>query len=181
MRKIIILFLFVLPLLQCQKDDPFDVCHKQYGNLKINFTDSIKIDFNHVLLENQTQTNLDFTAMYVTDDCLLRTGISFFNLKKVGTVQPLKRYDWGDTKQEGSIIFQTYDHADALTERFLLYEEEPHWVQLTEINKNEVKGKMQATFIIRPSTNRHWNLPDTLRFNNIDFMAVKYTGPTFTW
>ena len=176
-----IVAIFATVVFSCHKDDSLDVCHKRYGNMKVNFTDDIKIDFDHILLENQTQTNFDITAAYLTDDCLLRTGINFFGIKKELFTQQLVKYDWGDVKQEGSIIFQTYDNADALTERFLLYEEEPHWVQLTEINRNEVKGKMQATFIYNPSNNRHWNLPDTLRFNNVEFKAVVYTGPPFTW
>jgi len=47
-------------------------------------------------------------------------------------------------------------------------------LELTEISENGVKGIFQATYVYRPSAQRFWDLPDTLRFDEVYFEAIDF-------
>ena len=64
-----------------------------------------------------------------------------------------------------------------LTERFEIFEDEPAWIQLSEISEEKVTGTFQATYVYRQSAFRFWDLPDTLRFNNVAFEASLFVPP----
>ena len=161
-------------LISCDGEEPeaLDCSQKQTGSMYVKFSEvpGQEVDYNLVLFEERNDSILMIYANYFTELCELRVSHNFMvinDLMKQPLI-PLKMVD--GQALIGSTYFQTLDH-DATTEGFDLFEDEPAWFQFTELGEKQVRGVFQATYVYRPGYVRAWNLPDTLRFNNVEFTA----------
>ena len=189
MRKICKTFsvLVLIFTFSCEEEYQPD-CPPPLGEMIARVNDTIVWDFNSVYFRRWTEkdlgtrwadSSLNIRAGFVNAGCELELSLIFHNiaetLNRQGLVKLIYEEDHPSRLQPNS-DFYTWD-VDALTEQFNLFEGEPAWIQLSEITDEQVKGTFQATYVYRPSAFRFWDLPDTLRFNNVSFSAAFFDPP----
>ena len=163
-------------------------CPPPVGEMIAQVNDTIAWDFKHVSFRRWSETefaaswadsSISIEAHFINAGCELELSLNFHNiaqkLNRQNLIKPIYEEDHPSQLQPYS-VFNTWN-VDALTERFNLFEDEPAWIQLSEITDEQVKGTFQATYVYRPSAFRFWDLPDTLRFNNVSFSAAFFDPP----
>lgn len=177
LKSIITSVIVFLMLLSC-KDDDETSCYPQVGEMRAFVNDSIDLDFRFVYyLRDTINSAIEIKSVFINASCEQEVSLNLGNIKENKGKQTLVKIIFGDSdhpsQKTANSIFRTWN-VDAGTESFELFEEEPAWLELTEINDNSVKGIFQATYVYRPSAQRFWALPDTLRFNEVYFEAVDF-------
>lgn len=123
--------------------------------------------------------SIGISAEFINAGCEIEISIHFDNIAQTVNQQNLVKRIFEDnhpSQFQPQSIFNTWN-VDALTERFEIFEDEPAWIQLSEISEEKVTGTFQATYVYRQSAFRFWDLPDTLRFNNVAFEASLFVPP----
>ncbi|WOC39284.1 hypothetical protein [Polaribacter sp. HL-MS24] len=189
MKRMLILFSSVAFtfLLSCEKDSEPN-CPPPTGEMIAQINDTIVWDFKYVSFRRWSDTefanqwadsSISISSEFINSGCERELSLDFHNISQILTRQTLvKRISEENhpSHLQPHSIFYTWN-VDALTEKFDLYESEPAWIQLSEITEDKVKGIFQGTYVYRQSTFRFWNLPDTLRFNNVSFEAILFVPP----
>ncbi|WOC39286.1 hypothetical protein [Polaribacter sp. HL-MS24] len=189
MKRMLILFSSVAFtfLLSCEKDSEPN-CPPPTGEMIAQINDTIVWDFKYVYFRRWSDTevadqwadsSIGISSEFTNAGCELEISIHFDNISQTLNQQKLVKRIFEDnhpSQFQPQSVFNTWN-VDALTEKFDLYESEPAWIQLSEITEDKVKGIFQGTYVYRQSTFRFWNLPDTLRFNNVSFEAILFVPP----
>jgi len=189
MKNIVLLFgLVALNFLFSCNEEPKPSCVPPIGEMIARVNDTLVWDFRHVYFVRWSEeysgshwadSSLNMRADFINAGCDIELALSFSNIAQTLNRQNLVKRIFGDnqpSRLQPNSIFRTYD-IDALTERFELFESEPAWIQLSEITEAQVNGTFQGTYVYRPSALRFWDLPDTLRFNEVDFEAILFEPP----
>ena len=141
--------------------------------------DTIIWDFKYVTFWSESNSSMAIGAGFVNAGCEIELSLDFHNIKqesgKQDLVKRISEENHPSHLQPHSILYTW--NVDVLTERFEIYESEPAWIQLSEITEDKVKGTFQGTYVYKQSARRFWNLPDTLRFNNVSFEAILFVPP----
>ncbi len=169
------------------KDEYKPGCPPPIGEMIAVVNDTIEWDFKYVTFRKwseyvgapKSDSIIDINAGFVNAGCEMELTLDLNYIARTLNRQNLVKRIYGDnqpSRQQPHSIFYTWN-VDALTERFELFEGEPAWIQLSEITEEKVKGTFQCTYVYRQSTWRFWDLPDTLRFNEVTFEAVLFDPP----
>lgn len=171
------ILLFVSCNDESQEQTP-DCSNYQRGNMYVKFGEvsGQEVDYNDIFFTIESDTLLSLNCLYFTDLCEWRVSHTFLVKRNLLMQSLVNRQSIDGNRVIGSTYFRTLDH-DATTEGFGLYDGESAWFQFTQLSDTEVRGRFQATYIHEPGFIRAWNLPDTLRFNNIEFVANLYIRP----
>ena len=189
MKNIVLLFgLVALNFLFSCNEEPKPSCPPPTGEMIARVKDTIVWDFKYVYFRRWSETDfasqwadssISIFAEFTNAGCELELSLDLHNIAQTLKRQNLVKRISGDNQPsqlQPYSIFYTWD-VDALTERFELFESEPAWIQLSEITDEQVKGTFQGTYVYRPSALRFWDLPDTLRFNEVAFEAILFEPP----
>lgn len=156
----------------CTSDKDDETCRKK-GSLSAKWSDGSNLKFNHNIYTEQGSQNISVQSSYDADFCAKRIHFSITELSTSIGRHELKRYNDDGIFEQGTASITTWD-TDALTEAYELETTEPHWIEVTEVGSDRVKGLINASFVIDQNTiQKAWNFPDTLRFNQESFELVK--------
>lgn len=184
MKRMLILFSSVAFtfLLSCEKDSEPN-CPPPTGEMIAQINDTIVWDFKYVNFRRWSDTefadqwpdsSISIFSDFINAGCERELSLYFHNISQILTRQTLVKRIFEENHpshlQPHSILYTW--NVDALTERFEIYEDEPSWIELSEINEEKVTGTFQGTYVYRQSAFRFWILPDTLRFNEVYFEAT---------
>ncbi|MCP4458880.1 MAG: hypothetical protein GY816_12790 [Cytophagales bacterium] len=186
-KTITFISLIVCSIFICCSDDPKPSCPAPIGEMVAQVNDTTIWEFKYVSFRRwseyvgsqESDSLINISADFINAGCEMELTLDFQIIARTLNRQNLvKRIFEEDhpSKLQPHSIFYTWN-VDALTERFELYEGEPAWIQLSEINEETVTGTFQGTYVYRQSAFRFWDLPDTLRFNNVPFEAILFVPP----
>lgn len=183
-----ILMLACLSLFSC-KEEQGPSCAPDTGELFAFVNDTIEWDFKYVYFIRWSETefasqwpesSVQLSADFVNAGCEIEVSLTMNNILQNQENQTLLRSineENHPSLTQPNSIFNTWN-VDVLTERFEILESEPAWIQLSNITDEVIEGSFQATYVYRPSAFRFWELPDTLRFHEVPFVATRFTPPS---
>lgn len=181
MRKIALQLTFAIcTIFVSCNDEPKPNCPAPIGEMIAQLNDTTIWEFKYVTYWTESDSSIGIGAGFVNAGCELELSLDFRNILQLQNKQILVKHISEENHPSHLLphsVFYTWN-IDALTERFEIYEDEPSWIQLSEISEEKVTGTFQATYVYRQSAFRFWNLPDTLRFNNVLFEAVLFVPPS---
>lgn len=163
------LFLILILSIVACSDDDIDCIIPELGQLETEINGNILFQARATGFSTfeTTTENLFITSLVVDQNCLLTANINM-------TVRPnLERQDFLNSQfrlEAATISFVQFSDDQPLG-RWSVLEEEDNWIQLDEISEISISGMFQAILTLEDAPNNLNSLPDTLRFNNVRFIA----------
>ena len=170
---VLLSFLFIV-LVSCNTDrepeQPF--CSTENVRLRVPINDTLVLNFQSVGFYETENSLWELSAYEFSPSCVLWGSLTIFSQKKVG-IQDLIPITFSGPQIAGQINF-TELNDDTILGRFELYEAEPNSVEITKVERDTIAGVINATMVWNQSGNKFITLPDTLRFTNANFKAIRY-------
>lgn len=169
----------ILLAIACDGNDPdFECIKEQKGYMYVRLDDDSAKELNYdlVIFESDDDRTVEISANIRLDNCVALVS-HFFKVRDDLTQQPLKNVEkQGDTWTIGSTqIWLKEGNTEgrfAFSEAYDLINDEPASLQINQRSDKEIKGIFQGTYVRIPGFIGELELPDTLRFNNVEFTAV---------
>lgn len=174
-KKMLTVVCFVLGFASCSNDDDSTDCIPQEGKMNAIINEVTIFDARVVTFVDLPDDNVISINGTVIDNFCLNTAILGMIIENRLGIQELTTQDPENRLLPATSTFAQIDD-DATLGRWEIYAQEDSWVELDESSQNFVKGRFQATYLVRENPNNFQSLPDTLRFKNASFEAVINTN-----
>jgi len=175
LKKVLTIVCFVLFLASCSNDDPND-CIPGEGEMNAIINGVTIFDAKLTSYVELPDNVIAINGIVIDNFCLRTASLGMIIEKKPG-LQELTKRDPDNRLLPATSTFAQIDD-DARLGAWNIYEPEDSWVELDEVSESVVRGRFQATYLVRENPNNFQSLPDTLRFTNASFEAALSTNVT---